>query len=362
MSEDKRKPARVKQRTAPHMMEDASKALLRSALPIHWAIHDYAPDYGIDGAMEIFGLVDDGLGTAETLGEAIFFQLKSVAKTVRRSHAVETRFNVEKRPLEKNANEAREIDIHSFRIDTNELLTIEAMGSGISVLLFLACLDTNSVYFLNLTDYIDKVLSPESPDWREQQSKTIAVPLINELKPDTPLLTLLRFYGMRPKLTGMFTRVHFQWRELDNGRHTLSFEEWVEMAIHFSDRLLALNVWEYDGWELLGWYRGELLRIRDQLVTYGRSAAFRKLGPTEQLQENCIGFWFRMNAISNVYEDIAREWGLPTYLGLLSSYPDELPGLPGVAEAIHPAAATNPDLSNPSPSWLLREQLDDLQQ
>ena len=48
-------------------MEEESGQLLYEALPEQWVIHAYAPDYGIDGAVEIFDYIDDGK-MAETKG------------------------------------------------------------------------------------------------------------------------------------------------------------------------------------------------------------------------------------------------------------------------------------------------------
>jgi hypothetical protein len=59
------------------MMEEESGCLLRERLPRQWAIHGYAPDYGIDDAVEIFEFTDETEAYAETLGESFLFQLKA---------------------------------------------------------------------------------------------------------------------------------------------------------------------------------------------------------------------------------------------------------------------------------------------
>ncbi len=188
--------------------------LLRTALPSHWVIHEYTPDYGIDGTVEVFDYVDSDEQYAETLGETFFFQLKSVEKSAPVAVALPGRYNVEKGPYREDASEAIQSQVVKFQLETDELLTIEAMGAGVVVVMFLVCLDTQTVYFVNLTDTIDKVLTPETPDWREQMSKSVRLPVLNELSPNTPVLSLLRFYGARPKLMGLFSKIHFQWAEL----------------------------------------------------------------------------------------------------------------------------------------------------
>ena len=62
-------------------MEEDSGNLLRTALPSEWVIHEYKPDYGIDGTIEIFDPIDDKDDGYETLGRSHLFQLKSVRKT-----------------------------------------------------------------------------------------------------------------------------------------------------------------------------------------------------------------------------------------------------------------------------------------
>jgi hypothetical protein len=295
------------------MMEEESGRLLRERLPKQWAIHGYAPDYGIDGAVEIFEFTDDTHEYAETLGESFLFQLKSERKSDVAKVTVPHRGNVEKAPYAPSEDS---IDIEVIRYqfdDTDELLTVEAMSSGAVVVLFLACLDRQRVFFLNLTDHIDKILTPESPDWRNQGSKVIYVPTLNEVGPDSPTThQLLRFYALRPKLMALFTKIHFQWAELGHGLNELDGPAWHAMALHFIDLLLRFDVWSYDGWVLLGHYQNELQKIQRLLTDRG---------PSIEAQAACMDFWFRMDALARTFEDIAREWGLPTALGYMASYP-----------------------------------------
>ncbi|MFF9048060.1 hypothetical protein [Streptomyces parvulus] len=65
--------AHKKRRNFRHVMEGDSGALLRSTLPREWVLHEYAPDYGIGGTVEIFEPVGDDGESFETLGERIFF-------------------------------------------------------------------------------------------------------------------------------------------------------------------------------------------------------------------------------------------------------------------------------------------------
>jgi hypothetical protein len=305
--------ARKKRRSFTHMMEERSGMLLRERLPKEWVVHGYAPDYGIDGAVEIFEFTDSTQAYAETLGESIFFQLKSCAATDIRTVSVPWRMNVEKGPYAPT-DDSVDIEVVRYNFtDTDELVTIESMGAGTAVVLFLACLDDDRVFFLNLTDYIEKVLNPESPTWREQGSKTIHIPTANELSSVSPVAQLLlRIYAIRPKMMALFTKVHFQWAELDHGSRELEMQAWHDMALHFIELLLRYDVWTYDGWILLAHYRDQLERMRDVLIDRG---------PSTEAQLACLDFWYRLDALGRTFEEVVREWGLPTALGYSSSYP-----------------------------------------
>ncbi len=110
----------------------------------------------------------------------------------------------------------------------------------------------------------------------------------------------------------LFTKVHFQWAELGHGRSELGPAAWHAMALHFIALLLRFDVWTYPGWDLLRHYQEQLVRMQDLLV---------ERGPSPRAQEACLDFWFRMDALSRTFEDVTREWGLPTALGYASSYP-----------------------------------------
>lgn len=306
-----RRPRR-KRRSFQQMMEDSSGAHLRAALPRAWVVHGYAPDYGIDGTIEIFRYVGDDDTMAETLGEMFLFQLKSTKRCRSQTLQLHPRPNVEKGPYRRLDGRPISVEVFPLRIDTDELLTIEAMGSGLAVVVLLVCMQSGRVFFLNLTDYIDKVLTPERPDWRDRQAKIVHVPALNEVTPETPLIALLRFYGIRPKLMGAFAKIHFQWAELGYGRVEVTPEEWHAMASHFANALLRLDIWELEAWELLPRYRSTIESV----------SAYLKRTPADQVdQAQLLDIWFRLDAIGRTWEDVTREWGLPTQLGHTSSYP-----------------------------------------
>src|SRR5690606_25034906 len=68
---------RKKQRVLQHIMEDESYEIIKSQIPKHWVIREFnRPDYGIDLVIELFEIIDNDI--AETLGEFIYVQVKSV--------------------------------------------------------------------------------------------------------------------------------------------------------------------------------------------------------------------------------------------------------------------------------------------
>jgi hypothetical protein len=307
---EKRSGAHRKRQGLGQMLEGESLAILQQALPRHWVIHGYAPDFGIDGTVEVFEMLgDEGPKKAETLGETIFFQLKSKERCESRQIELRPRYNVEKGPYRPTEGESMSMEVIDYQLSTDELTTIEAMGAGVVVVLFLVCIETETVYFLNLTDYIDKVLDPEKPNWRMQQSVSVKVPVLNEVSRETELLRVLRFYGMRPKLMGMFTKVHFQWAEL---AREIESDQWPVMALHFGQSLLHLDVWGAPAWDLLHDYRKMVVEVVERLARESTSVS----------RPEVVDFWFRLDAISRTFEDVTREWGLPTQLGLMCSYPD----------------------------------------
>lgn len=133
-------------------MEDESASILRRVLPSAWVIRPYRPDYGLDFALELFKYVDQARTMAETLGEHVFVQLKSAITTTVETIRVHPRGNVAKGRLNESTQEFLDIEVIKFQIDTNELATVERMGSGAVVLLVLVTLDLRRVFYVCLND------------------------------------------------------------------------------------------------------------------------------------------------------------------------------------------------------------------
>ena len=200
---------RAKLRPEQHVIDTEGQALLRSRLPTPWVVRDYQPDYGIDFAVEAFRQVGNstqGNLQYETLGEHLFIQLKSCRTTKRGELKLFGRENVEKAPEKLDcSNPVGRLETIRFAIETSELVTIQRMGAAAPVLLVIADLGTQSCHFVCLNDYIDKLLIPRLGDYTIKESRTIHVPVRNELsalRGIAPLLLTGIDPGGLPRATG----------------------------------------------------------------------------------------------------------------------------------------------------------------
>jgi hypothetical protein len=314
-----------KRRNRQHMMEERSIAMLREALPVEWVMHEYKPDYGIDFVVEVFEFLKSDPTTAETLGETFFVQLKSIERTKIETERVFRRRNVEKYRIDYDKHTYLDIEVIKFDIDVPELLTVRSMGVGMPVLLVLACLDLGRLFYVCLNDLIDKVVDPEDAGFADQQTKRISIPVKNELKRDGIMLVMPRFYAKRAKLLAAFTKFEFQRSEMSYGEHEMAPEAQLTMALHFIAKLKSFDIWDgCDMWELVAEYRKMMEKME------------RMLADTTIPPEDRIFFsqqlWQGLVAMSHTFEELCREWHLPTYLAQYLSYPD-LPKEPNAGPA-----------------------------
>jgi uncharacterized protein DUF4365 len=325
---------RTKRRVRQHIMEDRSTILFRSLIPEEWAVHEYGPDYGIDLVVEIFKYVDEEQEKADTLGDLFFVQLKSVKKTTIQKLVVRPRGNVEKAIKTSSSSESMEIEVIPFQLDSDELMTVQAMSPGVPVLLVLVCLDLNRTFFVCLNDYIDKVILPEDPAYSEQGSKTIHIPVKNEIKNEPVALVPLRFYAKRAKLYAAFTKFLYQrselerilhFRDVEPGEghdevHAMFAREAAEtdlraMLRHFVALIKRLPIWtEIEMWAIVEDYR--------RMVTFVEEMLADESLDEETLSGAAWQLWHGLTVLASNFEECCREWFLPTYLAQLSSYPD----------------------------------------
>jgi hypothetical protein len=324
----------AKQRGETHLKEDASGALVQSLLPKEWVVRSLHPDYGVDVTIEVFERQESGI---PTMGEFLFVQLKSTEVLKRKVEPIRARGNVEKSIDKQNGKVEAELDVVSFTIDADTFDNARLMGPSTPLMLFVCDLVKDEVYFVCLTDYYDKVLEPRRSSLEKQKFFTISIPASNKLSMPQSI-EVMRFYAARAKLYAMFNLAQFQYREI---RHILphfsSHERFLEIdqnyAIieRFARRLRAMPIWDRElPWALIQHYRerldmilveidtNPLSMIKDSVDQFQRGDD-QKLTFLFEFENLCSLSWEQFSAIGQTFEDIVREWFLPTYVGQLGS-------------------------------------------
>lgn len=127
------------------MIETQSDRIFEAQVPAEWIYRKIDLDYGLDREIEI---VDD----EDVTGKKILVQLKG-------SQSFELTDKVIKFPLE-----TEKLEYYS--------------KSDLPVLLVLVDLKTETSYWLFVHEYIEK-LSAEKPSWRQQETVTLEIPIVN---------------------------------------------------------------------------------------------------------------------------------------------------------------------------------------
>jgi hypothetical protein len=339
----------TKKRVRQHIMEDRSIQIVRALLPEQWVIREYKPDYGIDLVIELFEYMDDERTTASTLGETLFVQVKSAEIVDSRRIRVYDRYNVERGPLLENRTSSTEIEVARLRLETSELLTIQAMGAAIPVLLFLVELSTHRIYYVCLNDLVEKVILPQDPTYHEKRSKTIQIPLRNCIRlHDLISLRPLETYGKRAKLYAAFLKFAYQRNELEyEFAYNTEMPEadqreraraMFDLARHFLGIVLRYDFWtRMPEWYPIASSHAELIALRGflneaaveedlaRLTAYlqndpvtrrdpGRVQSLTLTTARGEVLSHIISIWRRLENLGGIYEETGREWFLPTSL------------------------------------------------
>lgn len=338
----------TKRRPRTHIMESESARLLASLLPSEWLCREYRPDYGLDIAIETFAPTKDDPSMYETLGEHLFVQLKSVGHLEWRTRTVRGRVNVEKMPLRatEHPEETADIEVAAFEVETPELATIDAMGAAVPVLLVLVDLGDRTAYHLCLNDYIDKVLTPEDPDWRSKKSKVVHVPRRNRIDPAAPWsLAAIAFYAKRAKHLAAFLRLAYQQHELNppwlgiNSLNENDSRAIIRMARHFHRRIATYDFWKQETiWHPLREMAAEIETMEAYFDDWGDDLDPAKIRPPRGFPAHewatmgsgvhlqlalaeLVDYWARLGNLGRMYEELCREWFMPTLLAQFMSYP-----------------------------------------
>lgn len=323
--------ARKKQRVIQHIMEDESFLIIKSLLPNHWVLREFNnPDYGIDLIIELFDKVDEKI--SEVLGEYLYVQVKSVDELEIKSKEIFPVENVAKGNWKEDKTESLNIDVVKFVMDSNSLFTIQSLSSSISVLLFLVDLKSKSAYFLCLNDYIDKLLLPQKPNYGEQDSVTLNIPVLNSLSNKGISEAALKFYGKRAKLLSAFSKFSYQKNELSflmnynslpittmRDINDLKVEKSIpnvkRQVLFFIKQIEHLEIWQYSEWSILGEMNVKICNLKDKIERDELKDA--------ELIESILLTWHQLSNLNDMYEELTREWFLPKFLSFLTSYPEQ---------------------------------------
>ncbi|MFF0366946.1 DUF4365 domain-containing protein [Micromonospora sp. NPDC005087] len=318
--------SRTKRRVTAQIRGDEGIKIVKSKLPAHWVVRDITPDYGLDLHIEVFEPEADGAEHADAYGEHIFAQVKTTSSVSSRRLKIRHRGNVAKGPLRYDeTSEEEEIEVIRQVLETPELRTVESMGAAIPVLLLIVDESTQEVYFVCLNDYISKVLTPENVRWRSQASSTIRIPEFNRLDYRNSSFAYVRLLARRAKLLSAFLTFGYQRYEynaaLNNADHlqgstmgALRASDVGDMLQQFFASDLALDIWEMAGpgtWRPLGDVQQDLRQCFAMLQMSADNA------PVAFFLSQVWACFSRAENLGRMYEELCREWRLPTALAAM---------------------------------------------
>lgn len=320
---------RKKQRVLQHLMEDESYEIIKSQIPKHWVIREFnRPDYGIDLVIELFELIDNNI--AETLGEFIYVQVKSVKELQVKQEIIYEVGNVAKGVWKENRKSYTTLDVVKYPFDTTSIFTIQSLGGSVPVLLFIVDIKNRDTYFVCINDYIDKIILPQNPRYVEQSSLTFKIPALNKLSNVDIANNALKFYGKRAKLLAAFSKFSFQKNEI---KHIFGYNDYpvwtcrneIEkdkqyepdeiktQLLYFVSQIEDLDIWLHTEWQVLPQARFDLEQIKVLLKSDEIDWRIMK--------DKVIVLWHQLTNLGTMYEDICREWFLPKMISLMTSYP-----------------------------------------
>jgi len=318
-----------KQRVLQHLMEDESYEIIKSQIPKHWVIREFnRPDYGIDLVIELFELVGDDI--AETLGEFIYVQVKSVKELQIKQDIIYEVGNVAKGIWKENKKSYTKLEVVKYPFDTTSIFTIQSLGGSVPVLLFVVDLKNKETYFICVNDYIDKIIIPKNPKYTEKGSFTFTIPTLNKLTNIEIANNALKFYGKRSKLLAAFSKFSFQKNEI---MHTFGYKDypiWIyrneiekdkkyqpdeirTLILYFISQIEDLDIWLHNEWQVLPQVKVNLMQVKTLLEN--DKVDFNII------KDKVIILWHQLTSLGTMYEDVCREWFLPKMISLMTSYP-----------------------------------------
>lgn len=289
-------------------MEDEALIALKAALPPEWVVRDYRPDHGLDLTIDVF--FASRPSPLESLGERLFVQLRAVDR------GTYGRLTVYPRPVQSRrwADELVEVDadegvdLETLRapVETADLERVRQMGSGAVVLLVVVDLARRVPYLVCLNDYIDKILQVQHPRWRHARQQTIHLPTRNALGDHGPALAALRSYARRAKVYAALQSFAHQHEEIEATLAGLDGAPAQRMLRSLLADARGLDIWRGDEWALLQRYW--------QMIEAAEAALDAGPPLTPRAEALCRDLWRGLAGLGRHYEEVVREWFLPTHL------------------------------------------------
>lgn len=325
-----RPPAHRKRYDVNQQQGNLGQDLVTEKLPTHWIKRPITPDYGLDLHIEVFDQVEGNFQDAETRGEHFYIQAKSVLHAEVTKHKIRSRGNVAKVAPDPKSGTRYEIPVIAFDLEVGELMTIEAMGNAVPALLCIADMSTRTVYYLCLNDYIAKVLLPNKFAYTEQQTVTIHVPTWNVLDSHDSSFTYIQLLARRPKYYSAFNTFMYQYTEfekyttmmkavrIDTNTDKAKIDpDIISMLEVFLSSNLRLDVFQPAG---VGYW----LPLKDlgERFTNLQATLSTLKEPVDEKTANTfmreVHMTMQMAAdVGRLYEEVVREWRLPTVLSTL---------------------------------------------
>lgn len=321
-----------KMRNRSQISGEKAVQIIRSMFPVEWVVRDYIPDYGIDLAVELFEEYKDNYITT---GEHLYFQIKGTEELKKGKLKVYERSNVEKMYTKKELY--KEIEVVKFKIETALLGTVEKMGSAVPVILVVVDITNKTAYFVCLNDYIEKIIIPNNPNYTEQETIVINIPISNRIINDKDLIPV-NWYAKRAKLYALFNKANYQNSELEY----MEDDNLSKGILHFARIIRRLDAWSASK------YFPALKIVQDELDFFLKNGTpimsekvidhFRNNG--KDINEKCwetkystgkLSFiecqnamnlrdvWKRICNCGFLLEDLSKEWFLPTFMGSITS-------------------------------------------
>ena len=234
--------------------------------------------------------------------------------------------------------------------------TVQSFGVGVPILLLLVTLDTDTVYFVCLNDLVDKCILHEDREFVSKTTKTLHIPATNVVSQDKDALVPLRFFAKRQKLYAAFAKFTYQHhhvaelidchnvrRDIIRVLSTLERDDQnilvdlppnpLDTIRHFLTIIKLYDFWTTtDMWQPIRSAHEVILDL-DRLLKL-----FLETGKTNEddttfdtgsdhkvflLESRIPMAWNLLVNLNNIFEEICREWYLPTVLGYLAASPQK---------------------------------------